>query len=1121
MYRIITLWILLLILSVDLWGNNVRITKDAYINSHKIEGNVATIEMAVEWDNSWRDDYNWDAVYIFLKWKRKGDTDWQHVYLKDTEHMVGDDFSYWMGKSTTTADRCEGIFVYRNKNGRGISNVTDIQLKWLISQNSLTTADFEEGKVVYMAMCMEMVYIPKGPFVLGDGVHKQLVDGVKVSSNRLKSEYRSILPEWDLIKDDGSVLFSASGRDVTPPDQYRNYPPEKVANRVSDPRNGSYQNAWWPPVTPSYNLTVDFQTPKKIKWFGISATWGGGAPSSWSLYGMSTDQEEGELLYSGNASDWYLNIYWSYPISKALKIENPKAYRYYQIRTTERSMINNLAMTDRDLDSLSDNAYVVDRQTPLFINPETGLSSGTGLAENKWGATTLNAYYPTGFDGFYVMKYPVTQEQYVYFLNKLGDKQKINRTIGEMLLDLEKRDYVYGVDHKNPSQRNSIVIGEKDEIGRIFATDLNPTNDISQEDDGQTVACNFLSPADMLAYADWTGLRPLSELEYEKMARRPWPNKVHQWDWAGGTIDELKPPQLSNQIIDAGKNTERLTAVNVNAGGKEEGPVRSGAFAKGKDNSADAGASFWGVMDLSGNLSEIYYNVEPIGRSFDFRRESHGDGMIAANSETNAGDGNVSPSYWPQNVAAFAVRGGNFLSEEKQDLAVSERKYPTYFTSLNQKDSTVTFRLGHSCSNLVTEQCTTYLKLQNGRVTTGDNVAVDSLCSGQTYTITGSPMLLSSVTSNNVPTDVLKEYEGRCTYLWFIREHEQDNTHWNLIRDEHGKDLTISNLKNYADGFRNVYIKRVAITPTFSSETFYARLCVINDNFDISRLKDTVAMSNQTKGFYIETRSSTTFTWKWNAAETDAVPLQKTVNVTYDYFFPEREDFQINEKPLEKQNHIVICEMKILNKCKKQVDLEVYVAERLNVGVASSDITLKGKGDLSTQCGVLMQDSRDKNVYGTVQIGDQCWMAENLRFNWDGSLPQKSDPKGEKLGRLYNWTPELVINVCPSGWRLPANVDYETLKSYLNQDNKNEVGKKLKAANFWNVSNRNYIGTNSSGFGAVGSGYNGNDSYYRQETQFITSNDAYYYQLLSGNNDFTGAHAGARSYYFAIRCIKR
>src|SRR5690606_2287345 len=101
------------------------------------------------------------------------------------------------------------------------------------------------------------------------------------------------------------------------------------------------------------------------------------------------------------------------------------------------------------------------------------------------------------------------------------------------------------------------------------------------------------------------------------------------------------------------------------------------------------------------------------------------------------------------------------------------------------------------------------------------------------------------------------------------------------------------------------------------------------------------------------------------------------------------------------------------------------------------------------------------NDYGTITIGDQIWMNENLRSskfcNGDGipevrnhqewenlSSPGKADyPNyGDRInGSLYNGYAVMdERNICPCGWRVPSKGDWETLISYLGENS----GGKLK-----------------------------------------------------------------------------
>jgi uncharacterized protein (TIGR02145 family) len=116
-------------------------------------------------------------------------------------------------------------------------------------------------------------------------------------------------------------------------------------------------------------------------------------------------------------------------------------------------------------------------------------------------------------------------------------------------------------------------------------------------------------------------------------------------------------------------------------------------------------------------------------------------------------------------------------------------------------------------------------------------------------------------------------------------------------------------------------------------------------------------------------------------------------------------------------------------------------------------------GDINSIKSILQGDLKDvdSNFYRTILIGNQMWMAENLKttkfndgtgmfefrqMNWRygvsnthapayGWYDDRESPNKDKYGALYNWNAVSMGNLCPTGWHIPTSTDWETLISYL------------------------------------------------------------------------------------------
>jgi uncharacterized protein (TIGR02145 family) len=181
-------------------------------------------------------------------------------------------------------------------------------------------------------------------------------------------------------------------------------------------------------------------------------------------------------------------------------------------------------------------------------------------------------------------------------------------------------------------------------------------------------------------------------------------------------------------------------------------------------------------------------------------------------------------------------------------------------------------------------------------------------------------------------------------------------------------------------------------------------------------------------------------------------------------------------------------------------------------------------------------DSRDNEIYLSVLIGEQWWMAENLNYNANGSYVYENISNyTNDYGRLYNWN--AAMTACPDGWHLPSDYEWKQLEMHLGMSEQvvenysyrgSNEGGKLKGIGTTYWESPNYGATNQSAFNALpGGGMDDYNNFFfnlRNHAYFWSSSEnGYFYALIRG----LGAEyqtvlrdVKTKDNAYSVRCIK-
>ena len=190
----------------------------------------------------------------------------------------------------------------------------------------------------------------------------------------------------------------------------------------------------------------------------------------------------------------------------------------------------------------------------------------------------------------------------------------------------------------------------------------------------------------------------------------------------------------------------------------------------------------------------------------------------------------------------------------------------------------------------------------------------------------------------------------------------------------------------------------------------------------------------------------------------------------------------------------------------------------------------------------------DGKTYRTIKIGDQWWMAENLKetqYRNGDQIPNvtsgsewanlstdawcvydNSDSLAEIYGYLYNFN---VVkdsrNIAPQDWHVPSETEWGILTDYLG--GRGVAGGKMKETGIVHWNSPNTSATNESGFSALPGGYrsssSGNFRYLGEIAHFWFSehnSSGQQGSMLNYDNSGVGTYAGSQRGGFSVRCVK-
>lgn len=592
-------------------ANNIQVSS-VTLQNIDTTADTAMVQFNLSWENSWRvatGPANHDAAWVFVKF-HTGDRIWRTATLdvSDAAHAVPAAATLDVGVNGTKG---VGAFVYRAGTGTGNNTFNAIKLKWNYGVDGVSDA----ALVTLDVHSIEMVYIPEGAFQVGDGVARAGTGD--------------------------TASFNAGGG--TTPFLITNNGPIAVGPVAGSLAHASLAAGTYKPIPTTFPNGFD---PYYIMKYEVSQ-------GQWAAFINATEKLPSALSY---------NYFDTLVVPNAGTGLPPEAINARQVFTSPNFPYTSVPVP-----------------LPAATVPPTPLT----LALTPPIPTRPIVVASTPDRAFNAAKTPP-----VATINVTTTANSLNATTAATTNLAVGMPLSGNVNIPRGAVVASITNATTFVLGNVAANTVTA---------GAAVVTTLASGQEEvpLAYLDWAGLRPLTEFEYEKAARGPVDPIAGEFAWGTADVALLTygpdAPTATPYLNNDGMPNE-FPADNYNESGGNAwtratilrldpatlapvlGTCRVGMFAKPAYNGAtppriQSGAGYYGVMDLTGNVSEMVVkwpfalNTSTVAI---FNGE-HGDGNLGANGIHNV-------TGWFTTVAPvatfFGLRGGSF---NEQATPVSQR----------------------------------------------------------------------------------------------------------------------------------------------------------------------------------------------------------------------------------------------------------------------------------------------------------------------------------------------------------------------------------------------------------------------------------------------------------------